>query len=219
VADDLDYFAGLYPGDVPALMQIFFNTHGGMTQDEFETLALAFMSETQHPRFGLPLKQLVYKPMVELLHYLEDNGFKVFIASAGGMSFVRTVSEEIYGLSRERVIGSNITFETRMTDDDLVLYRKPGLIEPFDDGPGKPVNIELHIGRKPILAGGNADGDIHMLRYSETSGPLSLQLVLNHDDPERDYAYEGSSAKKVFPLARERGWTVISMKNDWHEVF
>ncbi len=219
VADDLDYFAGLYPGDVPALMQIFFNTHGGMTQDEFETLALAFMSETQHPRFGLPLKQLVYKPMVELLHYLEDNGFKVFIASAGGMSFVRTVSEEIYGLSRERVIGSNITFETRMTDDDLVLYRKPGLIEPFDDGPGKPVNIELHIGRKPILAGGNADGDIHMLRYSETSGPLSLQLVLNHDDPEREYAYEGSSAKKVFPLARERGWTVISMKNDWHEVF
>ena len=219
VAGDLEYFAGLYPEDVPALMQIFFNTHAGMTQAEFEGQALAFMNETQHPRFGLPLKQLVYKPMVELLHYLEANGFKVFIASAGGMSFVRTVAEEIYGVPRERVIGSNITFEIRMTEDDLVLYRKPGLIEPFDDGPGKPVNIELHIGRKPIMAGGNADGDIEMLRYSETSKYKSLQLVLHHDDAGREYAYEGPSARRVFPLAKERGWTVISMKNDWKEIF
>ena len=219
VACDLDYFADLYPGDVPALMQILYNTHAGMTQDEFEALALAFMNETQHPRFGLPLKQLVYRPMVELLHYLDDNGFKVFIASAGGMSFVRTVAEEIYGVPRERVIGSNITFEVQMTEDGLVLYRKPGLIEPVDDGPGKPVNIELHIGRKPILAGGNADGDIEMLRYSETSKGKSLQLVLHHDDAGREYAYEGPSARKVFPLARERGWTVISMKNDWKEIF
>jgi phosphoserine phosphatase len=219
VQGDLSYFAGLYPDDVPALMKIFFSTHAGINQSEFEKLALTFLSDTLHPRFGLPLKQLVYKPMVELLHFLDENGFKVFIASAGGMSFVRTVAEEIYGLPRERVIGSNITFETQMTDDGPVLYRKPGLIEPLDDGPGKPVNIELHIGRKPILAGGNADGDIHMLWYSEMSGHRSLQLALNHDDPEREYAYEGPSARKVFRLARERGWTVISMKNDWHEVF
>ena len=136
-----------------------------------------------------------------------------------GMSFVRTVVEEIYDIPRERVIGSNVTFEPRMTDAGPVLYRKPGLVEPMDDGPGKPVNIELHIGRKPIVAGGNADGDIEMLWYAETNPHKSLQLVLHHDDDEREYAYEGASAEKVFPLAQERNWTVISMKNDWREVF
>jgi phosphoglycolate phosphatase-like HAD superfamily hydrolase len=217
--DDLAYFGGLYPDNVPALVQIIFDTHAGMTQAEFEAQALTFLSEHKHPRYGVPFKQLTYKPMVELLRYLEAHGFKVYIASAGGMSFVRTVTEEIYGIPRERVIGSNITFEPRLTDAGPVLYRKPGLVQPLDDGPGKPVNIELHIGRKPILAGGNADGDIEMLWYSETSGLKSLQLVLHHDDADREYAYEGASAKRVFPLARERGWTVISMKNDWREVF
>jgi phosphoglycolate phosphatase-like HAD superfamily hydrolase len=168
--DDLAYFAGLYPDNVPALVQIIFDTHAGMTQAEFEAQALTFLSEHKHPRYGVPFKQLTYKPMVELLRYLEAHDFKVYIASAGGMSFVRTVTEEIYGIPRERVIGSNITFEPQMTDAGPVLYRKPGLVQPLDDGPGKPVNIELHIGRKPILAGGNADGDIEMLWYSETSG-------------------------------------------------
>jgi phosphoglycolate phosphatase-like HAD superfamily hydrolase len=217
--EDLAYFAGLYPDHVSTLMQIVFDTHAGMTQAEFEAQALTFLSEHKHPRYGVPFKQLTYKPMVELLRYLEANDFKVYIASAGGMSFVRTVAEEIYGIPRERVIGSNITFEPQMTDAGPVLYRKPGLVEPLDDGPGKPVNIELHIGRKPILAGGNADGDIEMLWYSETGGSKSLQLVLHHDDAEREYGYEGVSAKRIFPLARERGWTVISMKNDWREVF
>ena len=217
--NDLAYFAGLYPHNVPALMKIIFDTHAGMTQTEFEAQALAFLSEQKHPRYGVPFKQLVYKPMVELLRYLDQNGFKVFIASAGGMSFVRTVVEEIYDIPRERVIGSNVAFEPRLTDAGPVLYRRPGLVEPIDDGPGKPVNIELHIGRKPIVAGGNADGDIEMLWYAETSPHKSLQLVLHHDDDEREYAYEGASAEKVFPLAQKRGWTVISMKNDWKEVF
>jgi len=217
--NDLDYFTGLYPGNIPALMEIFFNTHAGMIQSEFVSMAYAFMSETKHPRFSVPLKNLVYKPMVELIRYLMNNEFKVFIASAGGMSFVRPLAEEIYGIPRERVIGSNNTFELREINDKLVLYRSPGLIEPFDDGPGKPVNIELHIGRVPILAGGNADGDIEMLSYSESSGRKSLQLVLHHDDPKREYAYEGPSAQKVFGLAERRGWIVISMKDDWEVVF
>ncbi|MCJ7445783.1 MAG: haloacid dehalogenase-like hydrolase [Methanotrichaceae archaeon] len=101
--------------------------------------------------------------MVELVRYLGDNGFKVFLSSAGGMSFMRAVSEEIYGIPRDRVIGSNIAFETQMTDEGPVVFRKPGLIDPIDDGEGKPVNIELHVGRKPILAAGNSDGDLHML--------------------------------------------------------
>jgi phosphoserine phosphatase len=216
---DLAYFDSLYPADVPALLQIVFDTHGGMTQAEFEDHALAFLNSGIHPRFGVPFKQLTYRPMVELVHFLHENGFEVFIASAGGMSFVRTVSEEVYGIPRERVIGSNISFETRMIDGQPVLFRKPGLIEPVDDGPGKPVNIELHIGRKPILACGNANGDIEMLWYSETGAARTLQLVLHHDDAEREYAYEGVAADRIFPLARQRGWTVISMKNDWREVF
>jgi len=216
---DMDYFASLYPGNAEELMQLVFDTHAGMPQAEFETLAADFLSNAGHPRFGVPLKQLTYKPMIELIRYLEAHDFKVFIASAGGMSFVRPVAEEIYGIPRERVIGSNVSFETRMTEDGPVLHRKRGLVEPVDDGPGKPVNIELHIGRKPILACGNADGDIHMLWYSETSQYESLQLALHHDDAEREYAYEGASAANVFALAQERGWNVISMAKDWKEVF
>ena len=215
---EMAYFAGLYPGNIPALMQIVFETHGGMAQAEFETLAGDFLSEAKHPRFGVPFKQLVYKPMVELLHYLADNGFKVFIASAGGMSFVRTVAEEIYGVPRERVIGSNVTFETKMTAEGPVLMRKAGLVDPVDDGPGKPVNIELHVGRRPILAGGNANGDLHMLWYSETSDRSTLQLLVHHDDAQREYAYD-AGAEQVLSLAAERDWLIISMKDDWREIF
>ncbi len=166
---DLAYFDSLYPGNLPELMKLLYDTHAGMTQAEFEAQAYAFLCQAIHPRYGRPFMQLGYQPMIELIRYLEANGFKVFIASAGGMSFMRTVSEEIYGIPREQVIGSNIAYETRMTDDGPVIFRKPGLVEPISDGPGKPVNIELHIGRKPILAGGNADGDLHMLWYSQTS--------------------------------------------------
>lgn len=215
---DLAYFGSLYPGNIPALMQMVFDTHGNMTQAEFESQALQFLNEQHHPRFGVPYKQLTYKPMIELIRYLEANDFKVFIASAGGMSFVRTVSEEIYGIPRERVIGSNLAFETQMTDAGPVLYRKPQLIEPVDDGPGKPINIELHIGRKPIVTGGNATGDIEMLWYSETARYPSLQLIVNHDDANREYAYNYTDSK-VLTLAKQRGWNIISMREDWRQVF
>jgi phosphoserine phosphatase len=218
VEDNLAYFAGLYPDNVPALLQIVFDTHAGMTQAEFETQALAFLSEHKHPRHGLPLKQLTYKPMVELLRYLEAYDFKVYIASAGGMSFVRTVAEEIYGIPRERVIGSNITFEPQMTEAGPVLYRKPGLVEPLDDGPGKPVNIELHIGRAPIAAAGNSNGDIEMMEFAEGSGRPFLNLLLHHDDAEREYAYD-EGAERALQLSKERDWTVVSMKNDFRTVF
>jgi phosphoserine phosphatase len=219
VEGDLAWFGALYTHNIKALMEIIFATHGGMTQAEFEAQARAFLTEQTHPRFGVPFMELTYKPMVELLRALEAHGFKVFIASAGGMSFVRTVSEDIYAIPRERVIGSNIAFETRSTDDGPVLYRLPGLIEPVNDGPGKPANIELHIGRKPVVAGGNANGDIEMLWYSETSPHRSLQLFLQHDDAEREYDYAGDAAQRGLDLARGRGWTVISMRHDWESVF
>jgi phosphoserine phosphatase len=215
---DMGYFAGLYPGDMPALMQAVFDSHAGMSQREFERLANDFLSNARHPRFGVPYKRCLYQPMLELMAYLQANRFKVFIASAGGMSFMRTVSEEVYRVPRENVIGSNITFEVGREDGKLILLRKPGLVDPPDDGPGKPVNIELHIGRPPILTGGNSNGDIEMLEFAEASGKPFLNLLLHHDDAEREYAYDGG-AEKALRLARERGWTVISMKDDFRAVF
>jgi hypothetical protein len=218
IENDMAYFNSLYPGNLTELRKILFDTHAGMTQAEFEAQALAFLSQDSHPRFGMPFKQLTYQPMIELIRYLEARDFRVFIATAGGMSFVRTVSEEIYGIPRERVIGSNTTFEPRMTDQGLELLRKPGLIEPIAEGPGKPVNIELHIGRKPILAAGNSDGDIHMWLYSQTSPYKSLQLLVHHDDAEREYAYDGG-AEKALRLAVEHNWQLISMQQDFSQVF
>jgi phosphoglycolate phosphatase-like HAD superfamily hydrolase len=217
-AGDLTYFDSLYPGNLTELMKLLFDTHAGMTQAEFEAQVFAFLSQAVHPRYGCPFKQLVYQPMIELIRYLEANEFKVFIATAGGMSFVRVVSEEIYGIPRERVIGSNITYETRLTDAGPVLFRKSGIVEPISDGPGKPVSIELHIGRKPILAVGNADGDIHMLWYSQTHHHKSLQLLLRHDDSEREYAYD-AGAEKAQQLAAVHNWQVISMQQDFLQVF
>lgn len=215
---DHGYFVGLYPEKLTEFRHVLFDTHAGMQQADFEARVIRFLSEEVHPRFGVPFKRLTYQPMVQLIRYLEAHDFRVFIATAGGMSFVRPISEEIYGIPRERVIGSNITFETRMTDQGPVLYRRPGLVDPIAEGPGKPVNIELHIGRKPILAAGNADGDLHMLWYSETHAYKSLQLLLQHDDAEREYAYN-KGAEKALRLAAEHGWLVISMQQDFIQIF
>jgi phosphoserine phosphatase len=216
-ADDLSYFSSLYTRDPAEWEKLVNDTHIGMTRSEFEDQVATFLTSGIHPRFGVPFKQLTYAPMVELIRYLEVQDFKVFITTAGGMTFVRPVSEEIYGVPRERVFGCNETFETRLTDHGPVVYRKA---KQFDlvDGPSKPVNIEVHIGRIPILVAGNADGDLHMLWYSETSPHKSLQLLLHHDDADREYAYNGG-AEKVLQLAANHNWHVISMKKDFLKVF
>jgi phosphoserine phosphatase len=215
--DDMGYFAGL-ASDIPTLLELVYDTHGGMPQRDFEQLASDFLAHALHPRFGVPFKECVYQPMVELIGHLRDHGFKVFIASAGGMSFMRPVSEEIYGVPRENVIGSNITFEVTRQEGKMILLRKRGLVEPIDDGPGKPVNIELHIGRPPIVAAGNSNGDIEMLELAEASGKPFLNLLLHHDDAEREYAYD-EGAERALQLSKERGWTIISMKDDFRSVF
>ena len=215
---DLEYFTRLYPEEIPVLMKILFDTHAGMPQSEFDGMAAAFLSDALHPRFGVPFKQCTYKPMVELLYHLQASDFKVYIASAGGMSFVRSVSEEIYDIPRENVIGSSISFEVDRQSDKLVLLRKPGLIEPLDEGPGKPINIELHVGRPPILAVGNSNGDIEMLEFAASDEMPNLSLLLHHDDAEREYAYD-EGAERALQLADDRGWTVVSMKEDFNKVF
>lgn len=215
---DLEYFTRLYPEEIPLLMKILFDTHAGMPQSEFDGMAAAFLSDALHPRFGVPFKQCTYKPMVELFYHLQASDFKVYIASAGGMSFVRSVSEEIYDIPRENVIGSSISFEVDRQNDKLILLRKPGLIEPLDEGPGKPINIELHVGGPPILAVGNSNGDIEMLEFAASDEMPNLSLLLHHDDAEREYAYvEG--AERALKLADDHGWTVISMKEDFDTVF
>jgi len=219
--DDMGYFTKLDPhagGDVKALMKVVYDSHAGMSEDDFELMVKTYLEAARHPRFGVLYKDLTYKPMVELIRYLGDHDFKVFLASGGGMSFMRVAAEEIYGVAKERVIGSNITFETLMTADGPVIMRKPGLVDPVDDGPGKPVSIQLHIGQKPVLAGGNSDGDLHMLWLAEKSGHRSLSLLVNHDDADREYAY-ANGTEQVMPLAKEHGWLVVSMKNDWKTVF
>jgi phosphoserine phosphatase len=218
---DLAYFTTLDPhsgGNVEELMKIVFDTHAGMSQDDFMLIAKEFLETARHPHFGVLYKDLTYKPMVELVRYLGNNGFKVFLSSAGGMSFMRAVSEEIYNIPIEHVIGSDIAFETRMTDEGPVVFRKTGLVDPLDDGEGKPVNIELHIGRKPILAAGNSDGDLYMLWLAQKNGQSSLSLLLRHGDAKREYAYDIGS-EKALHMAAERGWILVSMKDDWKIVF
>jgi hypothetical protein len=218
VNDDLSYFTSFYPDHLGELAKIVFDTHSGMSQPEFLQSASDFLATAEHPRFKRLFKHLTYQPMVELMRYLEAFDFKNYIATAGGMSFVRTVSEEIYGISRERVIGSNVAFDTQISHESPVIFRKAGLIDPIADGPGKPVSIELHIGRKPILAAGNADGDLEMLWYSQTHQFTNLQLLLIHDDEKREYAYH-HGAEKVQKMAKDRGWLNISMKNDFLTIF
>jgi len=220
VEGNMAYFADLYQNDKPSLMKIIFDSHAGMSQKKFQQLAYEFLNTARHPRFNVLFKQCIYQPMLELLEFLKSNDFKVFIVSAGGMSFVRTVSEEIYNLPRENVIGNNITFELVREGDNMVLQRKRGLVEPFGDGAGKPVNIELHIGRSPILASGNSNGDFEMFEYTQAqaNSGLFLNLLLRHDDAEREYAYD-QDAEKVQLAASQSCWTVISMKNDWKIVF
>jgi len=187
----------------------------GITVEAFEADALDFLSNAQDAHFKQPYKQLTYKPMVELVHYLQANGFQVYITSGGGRDFMRAICEEVYGIPRAMTIGSSVTFKYSEDDQGAVqVLRTKEIEQPIDDGPGKPLHIHRAIGRKPIMAAGNSDGDIHMLKYAGSG----LRLLVHHDDAEREYAYDGGS-EKALQLAAQDGWLVVSMKHDWKIVF
>ena len=189
------------------------------TVEEFEADALVFLSTTQDPRFDLPYKQLTYQPMVELVHYLQDNGFQVHLVSGGGRDFMRAVCEEIYGIPRSLAIGSSVATTYAEDAQGVAQVMRTKEIElPIDDGPGKPLHIHRAIGRRPIMAAGNADGDIHMLKYAGGHKGPTLGLLVHHDDAEREYAYDGG-AERALRSAPEEGWIVVSMKDDWKMVF
>jgi phosphoglycolate phosphatase-like HAD superfamily hydrolase len=219
-------------GDLPTLLadhykglfHIFALTGSGMTTVEFAVRVRNWLATAKHPRFHRPYDQLAYQPMLELLQYLRDNGFKTFIVSGGGADFMRVFSERVYGIPPEQVVGSNARTVYELRDDGPVLVKT---LDHFfvDDGPGKPVGIHQFIGRRPIACFGNSDGDLQMLEYTTIDNTRpSLCVIIHHTDAEREYAYDAkpkSSGKLVTALADapKRGWIVVDMKNDWAEIF
>ena len=204
------------------LLDLVVATHAGMTTSEFTVIASDWLATTRHPRFGRPYTDLVYKPMQDLLAYLRAHGFKTYIVSGGGVEMIRIFAERVYGVPPEQVIGSTIATEYRPARGAPALVRLPR-VDFIDDKAGKPVAINRFIGRRPILAFGNSDGDFQMLEWT-TSGPgPRLGLLVRHDDAKREYAYDRQSAfgrlEKALDEAPKRGWTVVSMKADWNRVF
>jgi phosphoglycolate phosphatase-like HAD superfamily hydrolase len=209
-----------YHGDdteVKILIGGVLKAFGGMSVDAYQAAAEAFLQKAQHPSLGRRFRDCGYGPMVELLRYLEAHGFVNYIASGGDRDFMRVVTEELYGVPAERVVGSsNALCYTEDEESGTVAYlAKPDV---FDDGPAKPVRIWSRIGRRPILAFGNSNGDIQMLQFAGGPRQAALRLLLLHDDKAREFNYT-AGAEKSLQLARARGWTIVSMKNDWKSVF
>jgi len=227
---DKPAFKALLEHDVKALQQLpkrevfepAFAVHAGMTVDEFRATASRWLAAAKHPKYGRLFTSCIYQPQLELMDYLRGNGFKVFIVTGGGVEFVRVVAERLYGVPPEQVIGSSTRGKLEL-DSTGAEIRKLAELGSFDDREEKPVNIELHIGRRPILAFGNSDGDLAMLRYTLAGPGRRLAMVLHHDDGEREAAYDRhflvSPLSEALDRAGEYGIEVVSMQRDWGRVF
>ena len=204
------------------VMELFAATHTGMTEEEFDRIARAWFAEAKHPKLGRLFNECTYAPQVELLDYLREHDFKTFIVSGGGIDLIRAFAEEAYGVPPEHVIGSSAKLKFEVAGEQPVLM-KLGELNSFDDREAKPQNIGLHIGRRPILAFGNSDGDLAMLRYTRSGPGARLALLVHHDDAEREFAYDRdfrlSPLVEALDKAAEYGITVVSMKRDWKTVF
>ncbi len=229
-------FASLLKGDLKtalaggdrAFLEIVMATHTGMTTVEFEQIVKDWIATAKHPKTGKLYTEMVYQPMLELLAYLRANGFKNYIVSGGGIEFMRPWTEKVYGIPPEQVVGSSIKTKFEMRDGKPVLVRLPQLNFNDDKG-GKPVGINQHIGRRPIAAFGNSAGDEQMLEYTQGGSGARFMLLVLHDDAAREYAYGpakglpdvklGAFTQAVYDKAQKEGWTVVSMKDDWKQVF
>jgi phosphoserine phosphatase len=203
--------------DLPAIAGGILTAFGGMSVDDFEALAEAFLRSGQHPTLGRGYLQTAYAPMLELLEYLAGNGFRNYIASGGGRDFMRPISQEVYGIPRERVIGSSIALDYAHDEHGGTIMRRAEA-DYLDDGPQKPVRIWSRTGRRPLLAAGNSNGDMQMLHFTQHPDKPSLRLLLLHDDDEREFAYT-TGAEEALRQAADDGWTVVSVKDDWASVF
>jgi len=223
-------FAAVLKGDLRAALSggeqgvadIVAATHGGMSTEAFEQIVTKWIDGARHPRFKQPFTACVYQPMLELLAYLRSNGFKTYIVSGGGIDFMRPWTERVYGIPPEQVIGSSIQTRFELDGDQSRIMRLPK-IDFIDDGPGKAVGIQRFIGRRPIAAFGNSDGDLQMLQWTTTGPGRRLGLVVHHTDAEREYAYDRDSPVGRLDVALDqagpRGWTVVDMKRDWKTIF
>lgn len=204
------------------MVELVMATHAGMTNEDFEQLVSKWMAIARHPRFDRPYTDLVYQPMLELLAYLRSNGFKTFIVSGGGIEFMRPWTGQIYGVPPDQVVGSSIKTKFERRNGRPILLRLPE-VNFVDDGPGKPVGINEHIGQRPIAAFGNSDGDLQMLQWTTLSGGPRLGLIVHHTDAEREYAYDRNShfgrLDKALDAAQTNRWTVVDMKRDWKRIF
>lgn len=212
--------AALAGGD-RSLLEMVMATHAGTTTAEFERIVSEWISTARHPESGRLYTEMVYQPMIELLAYLRANGFKTFIVSGGGIEFMRPWAEKAYGIPPEQVIGSSIRTTYQLIDGKPVLTRLPE-VNFIDDKAGKPVGIHQHIGRRPVFAAGNSDGDFEMLEWT-TAGPgPHFALLIHHDDAHREWAYDRDShigkLDRGLDESSRRGWTVVSMKNDWNQI-
>ncbi|MGX9389454.1 HAD family hydrolase [Nitrobacteraceae bacterium UC4446_H13] len=205
------------------LVQIMTATHAGMTTDNFRQAVLDWAANARHPRFNRPYTDLVYQPMLELLTYLRANGFKTFIVSGGGIEFMRPWVEKVYGIPPEQVVGSSGVAKFQSGADGKPELMKLAKNEFVDDGPGKPIGINRFIGRRPIFAFGNSDGDLQMLQWTTAGGGARFAGIVHHTDAEREYAYDRPSKigqlDKAWDEAKAKGWTVVDMKRDWKAVF
>lgn len=224
-------FKGLIEGDIKSalatgqrgLEKILAATHAGMTTEEFAKSVLAWNQTAKHPRFQRPYTELVYQPMLDLLTYLRSNGFKTFIVSGGGVEFMRPWTEKVYGIPPEQVVGSSGVVKLVSGKGGQPQLLKTAKVEFVDDGPGKPVGINRFIGRRPIFAFGNSDGDLQMLEWTMGGGGLRFVGLVHHTDAQREYAYDRNSKfgklDKALDEAVVRNWTVVDMKKDWKAIF
>ncbi|MBO9515189.1 MAG: haloacid dehalogenase-like hydrolase [Variovorax sp.] len=204
------------------LMELLVAANSGMTVDAYDEAIRAWLATARHPKFQRPYTELVYQPQLELLDYLRANGFKTYIVSGGTIDFMRPWVMKAYGIPPEQVIGSSQLIRYELQGGKPVLLREPKL-DFVDDGPGKPVGIYRNIGRRPVLAFGNSDGDLQMLQYTAGGPGARMALIVHHDDADREFAYDRNSRigklDKALDEAQARGWTVVSMKRDWKTVF
>ena len=223
-------FQGVLEGDIKAvaatgergLMELIMATHAGSTTDEFAASVRQWVKTARHPILKRPYTELVYQPMLELLAYLRANGFKTYIVSGGGIEFMRVFAEEVYGVPPEQVIGSTIATKYELRDGKPVIVREPKL-DFIDDKAGKPLAINKFIGRRPVMAFGNSDGDFEMLEWTTAGTGPRLAAIVHHDDAAREFAYDRDShigkLRRGLDEGPKRGWLILSMKDDWKAVY
>ena len=223
-------FASLLKGDMKtaltggehAFLEIVAATHSGMTTEEFDRIVKEWLATAKHPKTGRLYTEMVYQPMLELLAYLRANGFKTFIVSGGGVEFMRTFADKVYGIPPEQVVGSTGKLKFDLRDGTPVLVKLPE-VQFIDDKDGKPVGIQMNIGHRPIAAFGNSDGDLQMLQWTAAGSGARFCLYVHHTDAEREWAYDRNSSigrlDKGLDEAKTKGWTVVSMKDDWKRIF